>query len=262
MASINSQGWESAVRTELTLASGANHNVAANRHLLLTPVEANQQVTGFVPPTDTEIWIMMLANGGAQNFVLTNNTGSDAGHRTIMLSGFPSLTVAPGQSVDMVFIPGQGWYPVISPGVGSLGAGIYRVTGSNSTRTAQTLADITGLVAPLIANAVYEFEAVLSVASSGITGNQYGLACSAAGASVEALMTGTMLAGTQIAVRAGTLGVSVATFLTLAGDGVILIKGIVSTGVNAGNFSVQHAKVVSGTATCYINSFLKVERIA
>ncbi len=75
-------------------------------------------------------------------------------------------------------------------------------------------------------------------------------------------MTGTMLAGTQIAVRAGTLGVSVATFLTLAGDGVILIKGIVSTGVNAGNFSVQHAKVVSGTATCYINSFLKVERIA
>lgn len=257
----NSQGWDCAVRTETTLSAGANHNVPANAHLLLTPVEANQQVTGFLPPSDGDVWIMMLANAGPYSIVLTNNAGSTAGYRTLTMSGYSSLTLPPGQSQDVVFIPGQGWFPAISPAMGSLGNALVRVTGSNVTRTAQTLADITGLSTPLIANAVYEFESVLSIASSSITGNQYGVAFSAAGAAVEALMTGTVLAGTQLSTRIGSLGVAPATFLTLAGDGAILIKGIISTGANAGNFSVQHAKVVSGTAIVYINSFLKVVRI-
>lgn len=70
----------------------------------------------------------------------------------------------------------------------------FRVTGSNVTTTGQSLVDITGLSAALLANSVYEFEASLSVASSSTAGNGYGVNFSAAGATVEAWITGTLAA--------------------------------------------------------------------
>lgn len=146
-------------------------------------------------------------------------------------------------------------------GTANIVAGQYaRVTGSNVTRTAQTLADVTGLSIPLEANSVYEVEACLIVASSSTAGNGYALQFSAAGASIAAHITGTLAAATQKTNRISAFA-SAVTFLTVAANGGVSIRGIVVTGANAGNLTVQHLKVTSGTATVYINSFLKAVKI-
>lgn len=131
-----------------------------------------------------------------------------------------------------------------------------QVTGSNVTRTAQTLADITGLSLALAANSTYTFYAKLSVASSSTAGNGYGVNFSAAGAAVEAGITGTLAAATQKAMRISALNTSAQAFVTVAADGSIEISGRVTTGANAGNLTLQHLKVTSGTSTVYIGSFL------
>jgi hypothetical protein len=51
-----------------------------------------------------------------------------------------------------------------------------RVTGSNATTTGQALTNITGLSVALTTNAVYEFEAFLSVSTTAVTtGTEYGV---------------------------------------------------------------------------------------
>lgn len=136
-----------------------------------------------------------------------------------------------------------------------------RVTGSNATTTGQSLVNITGLTLALLANSVYEFEAVLMVASSSTAGNGYGVNYSAAGAVVESQITGTLAAATQKTLRIGALNTAATPFVTVAANGGILIKGIMTTGANAGNITVSHLKVTSGTSTVFINSFLKVSKI-
>lgn len=136
-----------------------------------------------------------------------------------------------------------------------------RVTGSNATTTGQSLVNITGLTLALLANSVYEFEAVLMVASSSTAGNGYGVNYSAAGAVVESQITGTLAAATQKTLRISALNTAATPFVTVAANGGILIKGIMTTGANPGNLTVSHLKVTSGTSTAFINSFLKVSKI-
>lgn len=139
-----------------------------------------------------------------------------------------------------------------------------RVTGSNVTTTGQSLVDITGLSVALAANSVYEFEAVLSVGTSAVTtGTRYGVQFSAAGASVECTLHGTRVANTTTSERINALNTATATAYLAATSiqGAVLIRGILTTGSNAGNLTIQHLKVTSGTSTVYINSFLKVMKI-
>jgi hypothetical protein len=42
----------------------------------------------------------------------------------------------------------------------------------------------------------------------------------------------------------------------------MIVKGIVRVGANAGNLTIQHLKVTSGTSTIRVDSFLKATRIA
>jgi hypothetical protein len=135
------------------------------------------------------------------------------------------------------------------------------VTGSNATTTTQALGNIPGLTLPLLANSVYEFEAALSVASSSTAGNGYGINFSAAGAGIEAQITGTLAAATQKMQRFNALNSAQSPFVTVAANGGISITGIVTTGANAGNLTVQHLKVTSGTSTVFINSFLKAIKV-
>jgi len=138
----------------------------------------------------------------------------------------------------------------------------YSRVGSNAQNITTTLADITGLTFAATANSVYEFEAVLSVQSSSAAGNSYAVNYSGAGgATVEAQITGTLAAATQKTLRINGLNVAATPFVTFVGAGGILIKGIFTTGSNAGNFVIRHAKVTSGTSTVFANSFLKVTRI-
>lgn len=136
-----------------------------------------------------------------------------------------------------------------------------RVTGSNATTTGQSLVDITGLSIALLANTVYEFEAVLSVQSSSTAGNGYGIQFSAAGATIEAQATGTLAAATQKTARINAFNTAATPFVTVAATGGIIIKGVIAVGANAGTLSARHLKVTSGTSTVFINSFVKVRAI-
>jgi len=136
-----------------------------------------------------------------------------------------------------------------------------RVSGSNATTTGQALVNITGLSIPLAANTTYEFEATLSVQSSSSAGTEYGVQFSAAGATVESQCTGTLLATSAQTVRVSALNTATAAFLTSGATGGILIKGVIAVGANAGNLTIQHLKVTSGTSTVFINSYLKARII-
>lgn len=145
-----------------------------------------------------------------------------------------------------------------------IGVPVYaRVTGSNVTTTGQSLADITGLSVALIANATYEIEAVMSVSTSAVTtGTEYGVQYSAAGASVEAQITGASTSTASKTLRISALNTATSAYLTSSAQtGGMTIKGIVTTGANAGNLTIRHLKVTSGTSTVFINSYLKVTRI-
>jgi hypothetical protein len=145
-----------------------------------------------------------------------------------------------------------------------IGIPVYaQVTGSNATTTGQVLTTITGLSVALVANATYEFEAVLSGSTTAVTtGTAYGMNFSAAGAAIEAQITGAATSTATKTLRINALNTATALYLaTSAQTGGIVIKGIVTTGVNAGNLVAQHLKLTSGTSTVMINSFLKVTRI-
>jgi hypothetical protein len=138
------------------------------------------------------------------------------------------------------------------------------VAGSNVTNATTTLADITGLSVALAINSVYEFEAHLVLGTSADTdGTGYAVQYSAAGATVEAGFIGSAngVAGAKT-VRINAFNTStVACLVTNAQTGVATIKGIVRTGANAGDLTIQHKKFVAGTSTVYIDSFLKVTKL-
>jgi hypothetical protein len=140
-------------------------------------------------------------------------------------------------------------------------ANTARVTGSNATTTGQSLVNITGLTLSLPASSVYEFESRLSAACSDNNGNQYGVNFSASGASVEAQIVGA-IADSIVGYRIDALNTAAPAMIQGTGtDGMVLIKGVITVGSNAGSLTVQHLKITSGTATVYKNSMLTARRI-
>jgi hypothetical protein len=138
----------------------------------------------------------------------------------------------------------------------------YARCSADRTTTGQALADISDLSIALLANSVYEFEAILMVASSASTGNQYGVQFSAAGASVEAQISGTLAAATSRSDRIAALNTATPTYLTSGAAGGIRIQGVIVVGANAGNLTIRHLKVTSGTSTVRAQSFVKAFKLA
>jgi hypothetical protein len=141
---------------------------------------------------------------------------------------------------------------------------IYVVSGSDATTTGQSLVDVTGLVAPVAAAATYEFEAVLQVVASADTnGMEVGVNLTQTPVTVVADVSGntTTTTGAHVVIVAN--GTATAAFNTSsAGKGIITIKGVVVTNATtAGNLSIQHLKVTSGTSTVKVGSQLKVRRV-
>lgn len=165
------------------------------------------------------------------------------------------------KTINGVSVLGSGDLVITPSGIGI--PTYSRVTGSNATTTGQALANIAGLSNALVANATYEFEAFLSVSTTAVTtGTGYGVNFSAAGATVESIISGSLTNATDKTLRLNALNTSSQAWLTTSAQtGGILIKGIVVTGANAGNLTVSHLKVTSGTSTVMINSYLKTTRI-
>lgn len=188
-----------------------------------------------------------IATGVWQGTVIDathGGTGVNNGSNTLTISG-ASATVPVGGAL----------YPLK----------ISRVTGSNATTTGQTLVDITGLSVALDANAVYKYETSLSIGTSAVnTGTQYGINYSAAGATIEGGYAGTTTDTSNNTNRIHAFNTAGDTFLTTSSstNGNFTSQGIVRTGANAGNLTVQHLKVTSGTSTVFIDSYLIVTKIA
>ena len=94
------------------------------------------------------------------------------------------------------------------------------------------------------------------------TGISYGVQYSAAGATVEANIVGASSTIATKAERISAFNSATTAFLATSGQaGGVDIQGTVTTGANAGNLTIQHLKITSGTSTVFIGSVLKVTRI-
>ena len=115
-------GWQCAPRTDVILESGDNHNVPAQEHLVVYALEPGCRITGFEPPMLVEdmhsmmSWVMTVSNGALDDIVFTNDEGSTADWRTMMLPGFTSYTIAVGQTATFAYsmTEPKGWYPIVA----------------------------------------------------------------------------------------------------------------------------------------------------
>lgn len=140
-----------------------------------------------------------------------------------------------------------------------------RVTGSDFTRTAQTLANVTGLVTPTLTDStLYEFEAVLYCSTSAdADGVEFGVNLTGTGSPhAEALYMGSVSSTTGGITSTDALNTAdnIAFLRTASQKGVVVIKGTFTTGTSSA-FSIQGLKVVSGTLTVFIGSILRYRKM-
>jgi hypothetical protein len=152
------------------------------------------------------------------------------------------------------FLDGTGAYSVPAYPASTWDA-VAVITAANFTTTNLTATDITGLTFNTAINSVYEIDCLLLVQSSTTAGLKVTAHHTGAGATLSAV-GGNTLPGTGIyGLSLDTLSGAIIT--TAATDGTIWMRGHISTGANAGTFSIQVAKVTSGTATVKKGSVLK-----
>lgn len=138
-----------------------------------------------------------------------------------------------------------------------------KVSSTNFSTSSTSLVDITGISFAASSNSLYELEIVFRVQSSDSSGIKMGIQYSTAGATGAIVYEGTNNVGTVVTGGNTTLNTLSSTFLIAATtDGIIFAKAIMVTGANAGNITMQVAKVTSGTATVYIGSVMKIKKLA
>jgi hypothetical protein len=133
---------------------------------------------------------------------------------------------------------------------------------TNSTSLVDATITGVGLLVPLQANSVYKFRCFVTGNGADANGLKFGVNFSAAGASINAgVMCDT--SGTQVrSRRINALNTATGqAFMTSATDVHGVIEGIIVTGANAGNMTIQVAKVTSGTATINGNTFVEAVKI-
>jgi hypothetical protein len=206
-------------------------------------------------PADATVAIIYVYSVSRANFDITKSVGFE---ETNLFTNTDRVKLAIASTLELGYLVG------VTSGIqaqldGKLNTPtISFVTGSNATNNTTTLANITGLSNALLANSTYTFEAMITGLTSADTdGVGYAIDFSSSGATIEAGVIGaTVVAGAR-APRI-TLATSTPTHLTTANQtGIIIIKGTVWTGVNAGNLTVQHKKFVSGLSTVYVGSSLE-----
>lgn len=232
-----------------SLVSNATHSGDATGATVLTLATVNSNVGSFGSATQVPNYTV---NGKGLITAASNTT----------------IQIAESQVTNLVSDL-SAKAPLASPAFTGTATGIgipvyAQVTGSNATTTGQALVDVTGLSVALTTNAVYEFEAIMSVSTTAVTtGTAYGCNFSAAGAAVEAQISGAATSTATKTLRINAFNTATALYLaTSAQTGGIIIKGRVTTGVNPGNFTISHLKLTSGTSTIFIGSLLKITRIS
>lgn len=248
----NSNSGDNATNTQYSgLVSNANHTGDATGSTALTLATVNSNVGSFGSATQAGTFTV-----NAKGLITAASNTTIAIPESAVTNLVPDLAAkAPLASPALVT-------PTFS--AGTIGIPMYgRVTGSNFTTTGQVLVDITGLSVALTTNATYEIEVNIgSTVTAVTTGNQFGINYSVAGGTIEAQITGSLTSTAAKTERITALNTATSAFLTTSAQtGGVRITGIVTTGANAGNLTAKILKVTSGTATAFINSFIKVTRI-
>lgn len=139
-----------------------------------------------------------------------------------------------------------------------------RISGVDFTTTGQALVDITGLTIILPPNAVYEFEASITLLTSAdVTGQKFGINFTGAGATIEGQASGSLTSASYQSERVNALATAGAAYMTTsAQSGSWFCCGILRVGAAGGTLSIQGLKVTSGTLTARVDSFLRAKRIS
>jgi hypothetical protein len=184
----------------------------------------------------------------------TGATGAQGPKGDTGATGAPGATGPQGPQG----IPGTGG------GVG--GWDTAAVLGADQATSSAAFVDVPGLSAALLANSVYEFEAMLNVLTSpDTTGIRYAVGFTGAGAAV--VMQGIVpnTATNLITQWIAAFGTSFSTnpVMTIASQtGAATLRGFLTTAAAAGTLTVQHLKVTSGTSTVRKGSGLRVRKVA
>jgi hypothetical protein len=134
-----------------------------------------------------------------------------------------------------------------------------KVAGADFTINTNTLTDITGLTFAATANTKYEFDALLLFQTGSASGVQVSVAFSGAGASSSFMAIGNGGSSGFVSNAASGLGTGLGTFGTASATYITVnIKGHLIVGANAGNLTIQMARLTSGTTTVYVGSRLTV----
>lgn len=135
------------------------------------------------------------------------------------------------------------------------------------TTTSTTAVTVTGLSFSVNANTIWMVDAWIKNGASSITGNKFAIV-TPAGCTISASILGTAaLAGTYIEEQmsvSGTLTTTAYNTLgaTTAAIGAFChIHGLIVVGSTAGTVAIQVAKVTSGTATVYANSYILAKEL-
>lgn len=246
--------WADSTRTALWNA--INGKQASGSYVTQSTTVNGHTLSGNVTVTASDVSLGNVTNESKAT-MFTN--AAFAGTTTGITAAMVGLGNVTNESKATMFTS-----PAFTGTATGIGIPVYaQVTGSNATTTGQALVDITGLSVACVANATYEFEAVMSCQTTAVTtGTAYGVNYSAAGAAVEAQIIGSSTSTATKTLRINALNSATALYLaTSAQTGGIIIKGRLTTGANPGNITAQHLKLTSGTSTVMIGSFLKVTRI-
>lgn len=137
-----------------------------------------------------------------------------------------------------------------------------KVSGSNFTTSSLSLVGITGLSFSAVASTRYEIEVMLYCNSSSTAGGQFGANSSGGSPTVILIQNANGNATTQISAGIKANNTAMTACLTTAADGVVCIKGVISSGTGSPTISIRGLKVTSGTLTVYIGSYLQYRILA
>ena len=237
-----------------TTPNAVNANLALNADRY--PFSVAAVVTGLTP--STVYWV---------DLSLAAVTGGTARVRNISIA---ITEIGAGSSGPAGVTGPTGPTGVTGPtgATGATGAGggtTSQVTGSNFTTTSTSLVDITGLTFAAAASKLYEVDICLKAQKSDTAGMRCGVAYSAAGATGEVMVLGSVgTVGSSLGYSTNAVNTEVGfNLITVTNtDGIIWIKAVVTTGVNTGNITAQVRSVTSGTSTIYIGSRMTVTLLA
>lgn len=219
-------------------------------------MDGNDPISKGITTPSTQAFSDVAAKGVALDVALSDhkhgmpaNPGTTQGITTPVNQAFGDAA-AIGNSADVALSNHRHGMPV-NPGV------VYGlVTGSDWAYSTYALINIPGLTVPLLANHTYEFEFEATLLESVVQQANFGVNYSVAGATIEACILGLIGTASQ-SERINTFNNATLLGYGSTTDKIIVIKGTVAVGANAGNLTIEGQASGGNTMTIRKGAYLK-----